>query len=65
MAFSEFTWELCILGYPRLCSVGKVFRMCSFSADVEPTVQSLCVPQSSVSRVKETVHNASERGRVF
>lgn len=61
MAFSEFTWELCILGYPRLCSVGKVFRMCSFSADVE----SLCIPQSSVSRVKETVHNASERGRIF
>lgn len=42
MAFSEFTSELWILSYPRLHGVGRVFITRSFSADVEPTVQS-CV----------------------
>lgn len=40
MAFSDFTSELCILSYPRLHNVGRVFIMYLFSADAEPTVQS-------------------------
>lgn len=51
MAFSEFTSELCILSYPRLHSVGRVFIICSFSADVEPTARScVCVPSPGLKR---------------
>lgn len=47
----------------RLHCVGRLFIMCSFSADLQPRFCPMCTLESTISRIKETVYDALEMGK--